>query len=255
MKLIRIIPVLLANKNFLLKGENFDNHKYIGDVYNAVKIFSEKKAHELILLDIFASKENRTIELDLIKKIKREIFMPLTVGGGFKKAEEIDPFINEGVEKICLNSILKNELRIIEKIANKFGSQSVVVSVDVRKIQNQYKIFYKNGSEVSNEDLKSYLKKLENMGAGEIILTSIDNEGKREGYDLELYNIVENSVDIPIIANGGAKNTESFQNLFENTGLSSCAAGAACVFFGKRKAVLINYPSSSEIENLFYKYE
>ena len=149
----------------------------------------------------------------------------------------------------------QNELRIIEKIANKFGSQSVVISVDVRKIQNQYKIFYKNGSEVSNEDLKSYLKKLENMGAGEIILTSIDNEGKREGYDLELYNIVENSVDIPIIANGGAKNTESFQNLFENTGLSSCAAGAAFVFFGKRKAVLINYPSSSEIENLFYKYE
>jgi cyclase len=255
MKLIRIIPVLLANKNFLLKGENFDNHKYIGDVYNAVKIFSEKKAHELILLDIFASKENRTIELDLIKKIKREIFMPLTVGGGFKKAEEVDPFINEGVEKICLNSILKNELRIIEKIANKFGSQSVVVSVDVRKIQNQYKIFYKNGSEVSNEDLKSYLKKLENMGAGEIILTSIDNEGKRQGYDLELYNIVDNNVDIPIIANGGAKNTDSFENLFENTGLSSCAAGAAFVFFGERKAVLINYPSSSEIENLFYKYE
>lgn len=255
MKLIRIIPILLTNKNFLLKGENFVNHKYIGDVYNAVKIFSEKNAHELILLDIFAYKENRTIDLNLIKKIKKEIFMPLTVGGGFRKAEEVDAFINEGVEKICLNSILKNEIGVIEKIANKFGSQSVVASVDVRKIDNEYRIFYENGTKQSEKNLNSYLKDLENMGVGEIILTSIDNEGTREDYDLKLYQMVDKNINIPIIANGGAKNIESYENLFKNTNLSSCAAGANFVFFGERKAVLINYPTSEQIENLFLKYE
>ena len=114
MKLVRIIPLLLANKNFLLKGEAFKDHKYIGDVYNAVKIFSEKKAHEIILLDIYARKENRTIEFNLIKKIKKEIFIPLCVGGGFTKAEQVDMFIGEGVEKISINSQLQDNYKIIE---------------------------------------------------------------------------------------------------------------------------------------------
>ncbi len=255
MKLIRIIPLLLANKNFILKGEAFKDHKYIGDVYNAVKIFSEKKAHEIILLDIYARKENRTIEFDLIKKIKKEIFIPLCVGGGFTKAEQVDMFIGEGVEKISINYKLHDDYKIIESIAKKFGSQSVVVSIDVRKINNDYIIYHENNQKKSNIYLETFIKDVQNAGAGEIILTSIDNEGKRKGYDLELYKKIQNIIEVPLIANGGAGNLNTIDDLLKNTCISSCAVGSSFVFFGDRKAVLINYPTSEQIDKIFKKYE
>ena len=255
MKLIRIIPILLIKDNFLVKGENFSNHKYVEDIYNAVKIFSEKKAHEIILLDIYARKENRTIEFDLIKKIKKEIFIPLCVGGGFTKAEQVDMFIGEGVEKISINSKLQDDYKIIESIAKKFGSQSVVVSIDVRKINNDYIIYHENNQKKSNINLLTFIKDVQNAGAGEIILTSIDNEGKRKGYDLELYKKIQNIIEIPLIANGGAGSLNTIDDLLKNTYISSCAVGSSFVFFGDRKAVLINYPTSEQIEKIFKKYE
>ena len=255
MKLIRIIPLLLINNNFLLKGENFKNHKYIGDVYNAVKIFSEKRAHEIILLDIFARREKRTINFDLIKKIRKEIFVPLCVGGGFSNADQVDRFFSEGVEKVSINSELQNGTSIIEKISNKFGSQSTVVSIDVKKIEGEYKVFFENGEKKTDIKIDKYLKDLENAGAGEVILTSIDNEGERNGFNLDLYNQIKNLVNIPIIASGGAKNINSMDLLFEKTDIASCAVGSSFVFFGERKAVLLNYPTGDQIEKIFNKYE
>ena len=146
--------------------------------------------------------------------------MPLTVGGGFRKAEEVDAFINEGVEKICLNSILKNEIESLKKLQINLDLRVWLLVLMIRKIDNEYRIFYENGTKQSEKKLNSYLKDLENMGVGEIILTSIDNEGTRGDYDLKLYQMVDKNINIPIIANGGAKNIESYENLFKNTNLS-----------------------------------
>ncbi len=145
MKLIRIIPSLLVKDNFLIKGNNFKNHNYVGDVYNAVKIFSEKKAHELIVLDISSRERNETFDISLIKKIKNEIFIPLTIGGGINEIDQVSEIIDEGVEKVCLNSRLEKDLKLVNEIANKFGSQSVIASIDVKKFNNEYCVFYQNG--------------------------------------------------------------------------------------------------------------
>ncbi len=255
MKLIRIIPSLLIENNFLIKGENFIKHKYVGDVYNAVKIFSEKKAHELIILDISARSRKESFKLDLIKKIKNEIFIPLTIGGGIDTIDQVSKIIEEGVEKVCLNSRLSKDLEIINQVANKFGSQSAVVSIDVKKIQQKYFIFFNNGKIKSSINLREYLSNLESAGCGEIILTSIDQEGKRNGFDIDLYKEIQEEVSLPIIAHGGAANLNSFSELFDKTNISSAAAGTAFVYFGKRKAVLINYPEKKEIDLLMQKYE
>ena len=254
MKLIRIIPLLLVSNNILVKGENFKNHNYIGDVYNAVKIFSEKKAHEIILVDISARNRNEIFDINLIKKIKNEIFVPLTIGGGINSLDDASKIIDQGVEKISLNTVLYKNPEIIEKIANKFGSQSVVVSVDVKKIDNKYMICFENGKLLSDLPLLEYLRKLENLGAGEILLTSIDNEGKKIGYDLDLYRLLKNRINLPIIANGGASNLQSFEELFNKTEIASACAGTTFVYFGPRKAVLINYPSTYSVDKIMNQH-
>ena len=255
MRLIRIIPSLLINDNYLVKGEKFSNHKYVGDVYNAVKIFSEKNSHEIILLDINATNKNLPVNIELIKKIKNEIFVPLTVGGGIKNIDQVSTLINEGVEKVCLNTILKYNINIVSIIAKKFGSQSVVASIDVKKENTEYVVYFNNGKIKSDLKLTEYLKILENEGAGEIILTSIDKEGSRSGFDIQLYEFVKNLVNIPIIAHGGASNLISFEELFNKTFISAAAGGSSFVYYGNRKAVLINYPTKKEIQNLMEKYE
>lgn len=255
MKLIRIIPSLLVKDNFLIKGNNFKNHNYVGDVYNAVKIFSEKKAHELIVLDISSRERNETFDISLIKKIKNEIFIPLTIGGGINDIDQVSEIIDEGVEKVCLNSRLEKDLKLVNEIANKFGSQSVIASIDVKKFNNEYCVFYQNGKKKSDIELKVYLRDLENAGCGEIILTSIDKEGTRSGFDIELYKHIEDQVKLPIIAHGGASDINSFTELFDKTDISSASAGSTFVYFGKRKAVLINYPKKKDIDMLLEKYE
>jgi cyclase len=255
MKLIRIIPLLLIKDNFLIKGEKFENHKYVGDIYNAVKIFSEKSSHEIILLDINASQNKKTFNIEIIKKIKKEIFVPLTVGGGISNLEEVSKLISEGVEKIAINSILSEQTNILSKIAKKFGSQSLVVSLDVRKINNEYSIYFNNGKIKSDRNLKSFIKFLENEGVGEILLTSIDKEGTRSGFDIDLFQQIDDLTSLPIIANGGANDLNDFENLFNNTKISSAAGGACFTFYGKRKAVLINYPDLKTMDQLMKKYE
>ena len=255
MKLIRIIPSLLVKDNFLVKGENFKKHSYIGDVYNAVKIFSEKNSHEIILLDIDARRNKKSFNLDLIKKIKKEIFVPLTIGGGIENIDQVSAIIDEGVEKVSLNSNIEKNFNLVEQVSKKFGSQSSIASIDVRKIDNKYKVYFRNGEKFSDLDLIKYIKNLENAGCGEIILTSIDNEGKRCGFDIELYKLCHELVSIPIIAHGGAANLNSFIDLFDNTKISAASGGSCFVYYGKRKAVLINYPNKLEINELMNKYE
>ena len=254
-KLIRIIPSLLIKDGYLVKGTKFENHKYVGDVYNAVKIFSEKKVHEIQLLDISARNKSKCIDIELIQKIRKEIFVPLSVGGGIENLDQVSKIINEGVEKVIINSINFEGKNLIEEIANKFGSQSVIVSVDVKKVDNIYRVFSNNGKIKKDIDLFEYLKQIQNSGAGEIILTSIDREGTKSGLDFDLYSIVEKYVDIPLIAHGGINSIENIINFFDNFSFSAVSCGKIFVFYGSRDAVLINYPDEVSIEKIMSKYE
>jgi len=254
-KLIRIIPNLLIKDDYLVKGKNFSNHKYIGDIFNAVKIFSDKKVHEIQLIDISARKKKKCIDINLIKKIRSEIFVPLSVGGGINNIDQISQLINEGVEKIILNSTIFQNLSLITDTSNKFGSQSVVISIDVKKINNQYVIFSNNGNKTENINFFELLKKIQDKGAGEIIITSIDKEGTKSGFDLDLYSKVQDLVKIPLVANGGASNLEDILKLFDTTTIAAASCGTMFVFFGPRDAVLINYPDNNTIEKAMNRYE
>ena len=254
-KLIRIIPNLLINDDYLVKGKQFKDHKYVGDIFNAVKIFSEKKVHEIQILDISARKKNICIDVNLIKKIRSEIFVPLAVGGGIKNIDQVSVIINEGVEKVIINTENFSNNKLVEKIAKKFGSQSAVVSIDVKKIGDEFKIFSNNGEIIKNCNLIDFINDIQDMGAGEIILTSIDNEGLKKGLDLDLYRHVEDYVKIPLIANGGVSTIKDILDFFDNLSFSAVACGALFVFFGERNAVLINYPDKQSIETIMSKYE
>ena len=254
-KLIRIIPSLLISDNYLVKGQEFKNHRYIGDIFNAVKIYSEKKVHEIQILDISARKKNRCINLDLIKKIRSEIFVPLSVGGGIRNIDEVSKIINEGVEKVIINSENFNNKNLINQIAKKFGSQSAVVSIDVKKVEDEYKIFSNNGEKIESQNLIEFVNYIQEEGAGEIILTSIDKEGKKNGLDLNLYKLIEDHIRIPLVANGGIGSIKDIERFFDNSSFAAVACGALFVFFGKRNAVLINYPDQVSVEKIMSKYE
>ena len=255
MRLIRIIPNLLVNNKKLVKGKNFINHQYVGDIFNTIKLFTEKKAHEILLLDKSNIHEECFIFTNLLEKFASECFVPITVGGGIRNIDDVSRIINSGVEKICLPSSSFFNKNFISSIAKKFGSQSIMISIDLRKINNEYKIFNKNGSNLNNLNYKCLIKDLENEGCGEILLTSIDREGTKTGYDIDLYKSVEGIVKIPIIANGGVGKNEHFEELFSSTNLSAASAGTKFVYFGNRNAVLINYPDDKYLLNLQTKYE
>jgi len=254
-KLIRIIPSLLIKDDYLVKGKKFKDHKYVGDIFNAVKIFSEKKVHEIQILDISARNKGKCIDINLIKKIRTEIFVPLAVGGGIKSIDQASSIINEGVEKVIINSQNFLNSNLIQEIAKKFGSQSTVVSIDVKKIENKFKIISNNGERIENYELLDFIKNIQDEGAGEIILTSIDNEGLKNGLNFDLYKFVENHVKVPLIANGGTSSLENITNFFDNFSFGAVACGTLFVFFGNRDAVLINYPDQRTIEKIMSKYE
>ena len=248
MRLIRIIPLLMIKDNNLYKSKQFKDFNYIGDIYNAVKIFSEKKAHEIILLDVDASNNKKKFNIDLIKKIRQEIFIPLTVGGGINNIDDVSNLIENGVEKVSINTAFYFNKRLVEEISQKYGSQSTTVSIDVKKINDEYRAFILNGKKMIDTHLIELLKKAEGDGAGEILLTNIDKEGMQSGYDIELYQNIQNSISIPIVAHGGCKNLSSINHLFENTSITTAAASSFFVYYGSRNAVLINYPLSEDID-------
>ena len=165
------------------------------------------------------------------KKIRTEIFVPLAVGGRIKSLDDVNSIINEGVEKVILNSENFSNKDLIQKIAKKFGSQSVVVSIDVKKINNEYKILSNNGEKIENYNLIDFIQDVQDRGAGEIILTSIENEGLKKGLDLDLYSFVEDYVKVPLIANGGVGSVNDISNFFDNFSFSAVACGSLFVFW------------------------
>lgn len=248
----RVIPTLLLRNLGLVKSVKFKKHRYIGDPINAVKIFNDLKADELVFLDINANKENRKVSLEFVKKVGAEANMPFSVGGGIKTISDIKEIINAGAEKVVLNTFAFENPQFVKDAVNEFGSSTIVVSIDVKKrIFKGQQVYILSGTKPTGKEPVTYAKQIQDLGAGEIILNSIDNDGLMSGYDIELIKKVSKEVEIPVVALGGA-GTLSDMSLAINKGYASAvAAGSMFVYHGPRKAVLINYPSKDEILNTF----
>ncbi len=241
----RVIPVLLLQNNGLVKTKKFEKATYVGDPINAVKIFNLKEVDELIFLDINASKERTEPNYDLIADIASEAFMPFGYGGGVKNISEIRKLLRIGVEKIILNTSLKDE-NFVREAVSIFGSSTIVASVD---ISNNCVYNHANKTR-GNCDIISHVKKIEELGVGEIMVNSVDRDGCYTGYDLDILKNVAEMVNLPVIACGGAANLDDIKNLIKKTECSAAAAGSMFVFYGKYKAVLITYPEEAELLKL-----
>lgn len=247
MQRVRIIPVLLLSKGGLYKTVKFKNPQYIGDPINSVKIFNEKEADELVLLDYTASVESRVPDYKKIAEIAGEAFMPMAYGGAIKSLDEAKRVFDAGFEKVVLNSILFNHPELIRSIGNIYGAQAVVCSMDVKKnLFGKYKVYSHSGGNSTGHNAVEWAKKLEESGAGEIFLNSIERDGTWDGYDYDLISQVSHAVNVPVIACGGAGNTEDFKKAVD-AGASAVAAGSMFVFQKKGMGVLISFTSSLKI--------
>jgi imidazole glycerol-phosphate synthase subunit HisF len=250
MKNTRVIPILLIKDGGLYKSVQFKKFTYIGDPINAVKIFNDKEVDEICILDISATKEQRGPNIDFITEIISEAFMPLSYGGGVSHIDQVKKLMYNGVEKIVLNNALHTQPNLASQIANIYGVQSVVASIDVKKnIWGKYKIVTQNATKEINADLISFAKNCEQNGVGEIIINSIDKDGMCTGYDTELISKVAHAVNIPVIAAGGAWEINHFIEA-KKAGASAVAAGSMFVFHGKHKAVLITYPERNLLKTI-----
>jgi imidazole glycerol-phosphate synthase subunit HisF len=247
----RVTPCLLISNKGLVKTVKFKPFKYIGDPINAVKIFNEKEADELIVLDIDASSKSLEPDFSTIKKLAAECRMPLCYGGGIKNLEQAKSIIKLGVEKIAISSEFIENPKIVTEISNEIGSQSVVVVLDVKKtIFNKYEVCIHNGQKRTGQPLIDLVQKAEKLGAGEIVINSIDNDGVMKGYDLALASKIRKAVEIPITLLGGAGDLKDIGELIKLCGVVGAAAGSFFVFKGSLRAVLINYPSYSEKDKI-----
>jgi imidazole glycerol-phosphate synthase subunit HisF len=247
----RITPCLLIRNNGLVKTVKFKPFKYIGDPINAVKIFNEKEADELIVLDIDASAKGLEPDFSLIKKLAAECQMPLCYGGGIKTLEHATRIIKLGVEKVAISSAFIENPNLLIEIITEIGSQSGVVILDVKKtILGKYEVYVNNGNTSTGQSPIDLAQKAEKFGAGEVVINSIDNDGVMGGYDLSLASKVRKAVDIPISFLGGAGNLNHMGELIKLCGVVGVASGSFFVFKGSLRAVLINYPSYSDKSKL-----
>lgn len=252
----RIIPTLLVHNKGLVKTVKFKDPKYVGDPINAVKIFNEKEVDELVVLDIDASAQNREPDYKMIENLAAECRMPLCYGGGIKTTEQAQRIFSLGVEKIAISSVAIENPSIISQMAEKVGNQSVVVVMDVKKklFGGKYELFTHNGKKSTGIDPVLYAKKMQDLGAGEIVINSIDNDGVMTGYDLVLIEKIRNQISIPLTVSGGAGTLDDIGTIIQQHGIIGVSAGSLFVFKGKYKAVLINYPTPTEKEALIEKY-
>ena len=248
----RIIPCLLVHNKGLVKTVKFSNPKYVGDPINAVKIFNEKEVDELMVVDIDATVDKREPDYKMIENLAVECRMPLCYGGGIKTVQQANQIFSLGVEKIAISSIALENPNIITQIAERVGNQSVIVVMDVKKklFGTKYEIWTHNSTKNSGKDPVEFAKQCEALGAGEIIINSIDQDGIMKGYDLFLIDKIRESISLPITILGGAGSLDDIGVLIKKHGIIGAAAGSLFVFKGKYKAVLINYPNRDEKEAL-----
>jgi cyclase len=251
----RIIPCLLVKNKGLVKTVKFKDGKYLGDPINAVRIFNEKEADELMVIDIDATYNNDEPDYKMIENLASECRMPLCYGGGIKTLEQAQRIFSLGVEKIAVSSAAIQNPSIVSDIASKVGNQSVVVVLDVKKkMFGGYDMYTHNGKKNININPIDFAIKMEKEGAGEIVINSIDNDGVMKGYDLDLIDKVRNSISLPLTVLGGAGDLEDIGGLIQKYGIIGAAAGSLFVFKGKYKAVLINYPNWEEKDRLINQH-
>jgi imidazole glycerol-phosphate synthase subunit HisF len=248
----RITPCLLIRNGGLVKTVQFADDKYVGDPINAVKIFNEKEADELIVVDIDASARGMAPNLKLIMQFAGECRMPLCYGGGIKTAEQARAIIGLGVEKIAISSAAVENPRLISAIADAVGSQSVVVVFDVRRQSkgSDYEVWTHNAKRRTGKLATDAIREAEALGAGEILVNSIDNDGKMKGYDLPLAKLVRATTRLPMTILGGAGSLADIGRLIETCGIIGAAAGSLFVFKGPYRAVLISYPTPQQRTDL-----
>lgn len=252
MSFTRIIPVLLLKNGGLVKTVKFKDAKYVGDPINAVKIFNDKEVDELVFLDITATTENRQPPLELLEKIASECFMPLCYGGGIRSLDSIKNILKVGVEKVAINSHAAGDRDFIRKAADKYGSSTITVAMDVKKnMWGKYEVYARGGRAGTKLDPVKYAIEIDKMGAGELLVNSIDRDGTMQGFDVQLLKKITGEVGIPVIACGGAGKLSDLEQAVKEGGASAVAAGSMFVFNGPHKAVLINYPSQQEVKKLF----
>lgn len=246
----RIIPCLLVHKGGLVKTQGFKDPKYVGDPINAVRIFNEKEADELMVLDIDATVNNVAPDFRLIAKLAAECRMPLCYGGGVTTAEQAARIVDTGVEKVAISAAAIANPTLLTEMAAAVGRQSVVVVLDVRKrtglFAKGYEVCTHNGKTAHKLDPLTLAKQLQDAGAGEIVVNSVDRDGQMQGYDLELAAQFKQALKVPVTFLGGAGSLDHLSELVSTVGVVGAAAGSLFVFKGKYRAVLINYPTPEQ---------
>lgn len=243
----RIIPCLDVNKGRVVKGVNFINLKDAGDPAGLAKFYYQEGADELVFLDITATNENRDTMIKVVQDVAKQIFIPFTVGGGIRTVEDIRNILMNGADKVSLNTAAINNPALIPRAANAFGSQCVVLAIDVKKVNDKWKVFTNGGRTETHLDAIGWVQTAAKNGAGEILLTSMDRDGTKNGYDIELTKKISESVRIPVIASGGAGKLEDFSDVFTSGG-ADAALAASLFHFGTLKIKEVkNYLQSVDI--------
>lgn len=246
----RVIPCLLLRNRGLVKTIKFANPKYVGDPINAIRIFNEKEVDELLVLDIEASKAKREPDYDLIEQFAGECFMPLAYGGGITTVDQAKRLFSIGVEKVSVQTIALTNLKLVSDIASRYGNQSVVVAIDIKKnLLGRHKLFSSATGKLLDQDWLQFLKTAVDAGAGEILLNSVDRDGAMSGMDLPLIERATVSCPVPLIAVGGVGSLTDIKAAVA-AGASAVAAGAFFVYHGPHRAVLITYPKYAELIKL-----
>jgi cyclase len=244
---MRYIPILLLKDGGLYKTRKFSKETYLGDPINTIKIFNDKLVDELVFLDISAARSRSSPNLDVLREISSECFMPLAYGGGISSVEQVREILAIGFEKVIVNSSAWTDPDLVPSLARMFGSSTIVGSIDVRRNWiGREKVYIQGGTTTIPLGVIEWAKELEKRGVGELIINSIEKDGEMTGYDLDLIQRVARAVSVPVIAAGGAKDKSDLKAAIESAGASAAAAGAMFVFQGKHRAVLISYPSSRE---------
>ena len=247
----RVIPALLLKGQGLVKTVKFKSPKYLGDPINIVKIFNDKEVDELIFLDITATNEKRRPPFEMLSKITSECFMPLGYGGGIRELDEVKTLLSLGIEKIILNTSAVEKPELVTEVADYAGSQAVLVSMDVKKgFLGKYEVVTHSGNTGTGLDPIRHAQEMEKRGAGELFVNSIDRDGMMQGYDLDLVRRVADSVNVPLVACGGAGNIQHLAEVIQQGGASAAAAGSMFVFQGPLRGVLISYPSQAELRRV-----
>lgn len=243
----RIIPTLLIDNRDLIKTVQFGKRTYLGDPVNVVKIFNRKGIDELSILDIGATRNNREPDYELLRDIASEAFMPLSYGGGITNIEQVHELLAIGYEKVVLNTALVRRPELITVAANQYGSQSIVASLDAKREGDTYYCYIGDGQEKTKWNPVELAKQAEVLGAGEIIINSIDNDGMMQGYDIALVKSVVQSVSVPVIAIGGAGGIKDLKRVLHEGHAHAAAGGSMFVYYGRLKAVLVTAPSEEEL--------